>query len=352
MSNKRLRVSDDSGATWFTLPGNQADYKTEFNAVTDTIFGQTYESQFPGIGQWNMTANAVVKGVAGYNAKISKGGTPTSATDEATTNVTGKIYQITNVAHRWTSIDHPVTVKDGATDVTAQVQSYDYMTGTVTFLSSYTVVGVVTVDLFYMPMAVVAKAKSFTVTQTQTAIDETGYDDAQADTGFRIFAAGLKTVQIQLGNIFKASNGWADVLTGRTTAYVECDLDASNPGKNIFRGIFKGSTRDQSGNQGAVEDESVTLNLYVPDNILLLQPFGWYIDPTSTLNQSVQKSLTAFINQTTVDVQYLPSGAVGQTPLDGAQGTAVVIEATIANTLDGINTFSFNYRGTGAVTDV
>lgn len=351
MSNKRIKVSTDD-ATYNTLPGNQGDFKVTLSEVVDTVFGQSYESQSPNLGQWEVTANSIFKGIAGYNILIKQGGTPVTMTAEATTHGSGQIYQITNAAHRVTSLADALTILDNAADHTADVESYDYLSGTITFASAYTVTGPVTVTGKYVPLAVIAKAKSFTLTQTQTAIDQTGYDDAQADGGFRIFAGGLKTIQLQLGNIFKATNAWQAATVARALVYIECDLDATNPGANVFRGFFKIGTRDQSGNQGAVEDEAITLMLYVPDGAIIALPFAWYIASGSKMNPAIQASINAFVNQTLLYVEYLPSGTLGNTPLDGQKGQAIVVEATLANSIDGLNTFTFHYQGSGALTAV
>lgn len=351
MSNKRLQISSDN-TTWYTFPGNTGDLTTELNETTDTVYGQNYESQQPNIGQWNMTSNAIIKNVAGYNALISQGGTPTTMTAEACSLVSGKTYQITNAAHRVISYLDTLTVLDNAVNQTANVLSVDYLNGLVTFLSTYTPTGPVTVTGKYIPMTQIAKAKSFTLTQTSAAIDNTGYDDAQANGGFRVFASGLNTIALELGNIFKAANAWQTALTTRGIVYVTIDLDASNPGLNVFRAFFKLDTRAQSGNQGAVEDEKVTAKLWVPDGALVSSPANWYIAAGSVMNTAIQKALSAYLNDTLVYVRYLPTGATGNTPLDGQTGQAFPIEATIANSVDGLNIFTFNFRGTGALTAV
>lgn len=350
MSNKRIQVSSDSGTTYYTLPGNQGEAREELNMVNDTIFGQSYESMSPGLGQWNIPANGIFKGVAGYNAILKKGGTPTSMTAEAMSLVSGKTYQVTASTKRVLSFANAITVLDNAVDHTANVESIDYLTGKVTFLSSYTVTGPVTITASYIPLTVIAKARSFTLTQTAAPVDESSYDTAQANSGMRTWAGGLKTVGVQLGGIMYATNAWRTALNARSIFYLEVDLDATNAGTTIFRGVFKIANRVESGNQGALEEENLQLNLYVPDGDLVLQPFGWYITSGSTLNQAIQKTITAWVAQTAIRVRYLPTGAAGASPLDGVYGDAIPVECTLANTVEGLNTFSFNYRGTGALT--
>jgi hypothetical protein len=342
MSNKRVQVSDDSGSTFFTLPGNQGEFRTELANVNDTIFGQSFESNQVGLGQFNLPTNGIWKGVAGYSVILKKSGTATSMTGEATTLVSGKTYQITSATKRVLSYVNSITVLDNGVDHTADVISIDYLTGQVTFDPSYTVTGAVTVTGHYMPMAVVAKARSFTLTQSSGENDETGYEDAQANGGFKVFAQGLKTINLELGGIFRVTNGWQAVLESRGLVYVE--LDIAGDGKSVFRGFFKVGNRGQSGNQGDVEAESIQLGLWVPDGSLVSTPASWTFTSGHTLNTALVKVLTAFYAGSELTVRYLPTGTAAGT--DGQEGSAIVTEVSLANTIDGQNEFSVNFRGT------
>src|SRR5690348_4900900 len=138
---KRIRVSTDN-VTYYTLPGASGDLNTEMANVDDTIFGQEYGSESPSIGMWTVTGAAFFKGVAGYTAAVKTGGTPTSATGEATTQIGAtKSYQITAASKRVIDLANAVTVKDNAVDHTADVESIDYLNGIVTFAAAYTVIG-------------------------------------------------------------------------------------------------------------------------------------------------------------------------------------------------------------------
>lgn len=353
MSNKRVQVSSDGGSTFVTLPGNQAELTNiEMGTVNDTVFGQSYESSQPSLGQWGVTANGLFKGVAGYNAVIKKSGTPTAMVAEPMGLVSGKTYQITAATKRMIAWTAAITVLDNAVDATANVESIDYLTGKVTFAAAYTPTGPITITASYLPMTQIAKGRSFNLRQSIAQIDTTGYDDAQANDGFRIFEYGLRTVSLELGGIFSATSAWAAAAATRGVVMVEVDLDASDPGKNIFRGFFKIMSTSQSGNQGDVENQSVQMSLWVPDSDLVTAPFSWTIDAASRMSTAVQKCLAAFANQTELDIRYLPTGVTGANPLDGTEGTVILTEASLANSIDGQNEFSFTFRGVGAPASV
>lgn len=347
MANKRIQVSGDNGVTWATLPGNQGELTDEMGNVVDTIFGQEWESQLATLGQWQITANGLYKGVAGYNALIKKAGTPLPVTDEAMTLVSGKTYQITAAAKRTLALTTAITVKANATDATAQVEKIDYLNGKVTFKAAYTPTGAVTLSGSYVPMTQIAKGRSFNLSQNANELDVTGYDDAQSNSGFRVFEAGLRTVSLELGGIAKASTGWRSSLIARERLMVSVDLDASDPGKSMFSGYFSIMNRGQSGNQGDVEAETIQLQLYAPDGDLVQRPFGWDIAANSRMNAALKTCLTAYETGTQIKVRYLPTGAISAAPPNGAEGTAYVTEASLANAIDGQNEFSFTFRGSG-----
>jgi hypothetical protein len=343
MPAKRIRVSSDD-TTYYTLPGNQGEKTTEVATVNDTIYGQTFESNDTSLGQWSITANGIFKNVAGYLVTIKKSGSPTSMTDEATTLVSGKTYQITSAAKRAIDLATALTVKDGSTDVTAQVESIDYLNGLVTFKSSYSVSGAITVTGAYLPLSTLAKGRSFNLTQNAAEIDDTVYETAQSNSGNRTFDPGLRSVSLEVGGVYDATNANLAAIYARQIMIIE--IAPKGDANTFFRGYFKYNRQSQSGDVGALEEENLTFGLYVPDGDLVAKPFSWYINNSSTLNMAIQKVLAAWAAETPIYVQYLENGTTG------TQGQAIVTEASLANALDGLNEFSFTFRGSGVQTAV
>jgi len=341
---KRIRVSSDNGANWFTLPGSTAELAREIDGIDDTIFGFDYQSNFPGLIGWNITSNAYVKGFAGYMAKLKKIGSTTAATGSAMSLVSGKTYQVDQAARQIWDRSATTVIKVGGTDQTAQVESIDYLFGRVTFKDSYTVSGAVTADHSYFPTTEIAKGRSYTLTQTANAIDTTDMPTAQANGGIRTFIYGLKTVELEIGGVFDATNAYADALQARDEVIVEINPDGN--GESIARGFFRFTGDSQSGAVGDLEEETVTLALNVPDDSLMARPFGWQFSSSSTLNAGIRAALNAWQNATEIDVQYLPDGETG------VAGNAIVSEITLAGELEGMNEFNVTFQGTGALSDV
>jgi hypothetical protein len=347
MGAKRIQVSADGGTTYRTLPGSSGDYREEMATVNDTIFGQDFESNEVSIGQWGVSANSYFKGVPGYIANLKQQGTATTMTAEPMALVSGKTYRITNAVRRILDYFSPITVFDGGVDHTADVVSIDYLNGEVTFAAAYTVSGAVTLTGKYVPTVSIAKARTFTLTQSAAELDTTVYEEARANDGWRTFKYGLRTVGLDIGGVYDVTNGFAAALRSRDPIMVE--VAPANDALTFFRGFFKFHNRGQQGDVGALEEENRTLGLWVPDGALVVRPFGWYFDPSSTLNLAVRETIAAWQAKTTVKVRYQDDPDIAGS---GHVGDAIVSEATLSNSFEGLNEFRFGFRGTGAPSTV
>lgn len=342
---KRVRLSDDNGTNWYTLPGSSAELQSEAGEIEDTIFDQAFESTQTGLISWTVQANSYYKGFAGYVAKILKQGASTAMTAEATTLVTGKTYQITNALHRIMNRNVTTTVLDNAIAVSAaNILNIDYLFGRVTFVGSYTPTGPITITGAWFATTVVGCANSFTLTQTSEAIDTTCMDTAQANSGHRVYEGGLKTVSLELQGVYKAANAFLAALIARTELIIEINPDGSS--KSVARGYFKPVNTGQSGDVGDLEQETISFNLAVPDQALLPYPFHWQHDVTTTLNTAIVKALAAWENNTVIDVQYLPDGTTGW------KGDCVVTDISLSGGLEDMNEFTVNVQGSGALVAV
>jgi hypothetical protein len=344
---KRIQVSADGGTTYRTIPGSSGEYREELNTVNDTVFGQDFESNEVSIGQWNVGANGYFKGVSGYIANLLQQGTPTVMTAEAMTLVSGKTYRITNAAKRIIDYFSAVTVLDNAVDHTADVLSIDYLNGEVTFAAAYTPVGPITITGKYVPTVAIAKARGFTLNQSAAEIDETDYETARGNDGWRVFDYGLRSANMDLSGIYDVTNGAAAALRARAPLIIEVRPD--NTTETFFRGYFKRHNRGQSGDVGALEEETSTFGLWVPDGSLVVRPFGWYFGVNTALNPAIRNILAAWQAKTLLKVRYQDNPDVAGS---GHVGDAIVTECSLTNTLEGLNEFRFGFRGVGAPTTV
>ncbi len=348
---KEIQVSIDAGSTWFLLPGGTGEWNDEGEQITDTIFGHTFQSTQPGLISWTANANALYKGFAGYVASLKQGGTPVPVTDEPTTDLTGDAFQITDTARRVIDWTTAVVIDDtGSPIAQSGITSLDHMFGIVQLASTPS--GAVTFDYSYIPLTEIGKASSFTLTQTAETIDETDFETANSNSGYRVFNPGLRTVALELGGFYDSTEANWDVLESRNDIVIEINPDGSD--LSSARGIFKLVTRNQSGDVGALEEESRTFALSVPiiDSSLaspsVSTVFSWLHDANTTLSQSIQDILTFWLSQTNIRVRYLPDGL----PAIGFDGTAVITDVSLSSGLDAMNEFTANFQGTGLPTRI
>ena len=341
--SKVINVSDDSGSNWYPIPGPDGSFSVDGDQIDDSVLGQTYKSSQTGLATWAVNARGYYKGFAGYNADLKKDGTPVATTGEAMSLVSGKTYRIDDTAKEVWDPDLTITVYDNASPVAAvDIESFNYLFGQVTFTSGYTVIGAITIDVTYFPLATFGKARSFTLTQSSDPLDTSDYQTVQANTGFRTHAAGLRTVDLELSGIFNATDDWAGELINRNVILIEINADGNQ--KSTARGWFQIVTTNQEGDVGDNETETVSFSLNVQDQDQ--DPFAWDHASDTTLATSIQKILTAFEAQTDLDVQYLYDGT------NGVTGVTVVTESTLSSDIEGMNEFSFTFTGDGATTAV
>lgn len=338
---KRIRLSDDN-TTFYTLPGNSGEVSNEAGQLPDTIFGQDFQSNFPGLIGWQIQANGIFKGFAGYQVGLKITGTSTPMTDEATTQEGAtKTYQITDSAKQIIDRGTALVINDnGAPVADSDIEKFDYLFGKVTFAAAYTVTGPVTITGAYLPTTTVAGSRSFTLTQTSEAIDETTIPLAQANDGHRVYDYGLKTVSMDITGVYALSNGFRAALRTRNEFILEVNPDAQ--GLATARGFFRFTTQSQSGNVGELEEETINLVLSVPDDDKLEAPFAWDIKATSTLSPAIQKAIAGWQNNTLVNVKYEP-----ETANVGVTGEAVVTDLSLTGGLEAMNEFTVNLQGSG-----
>lgn len=343
--SKRIQVSDDAGSNWYTLPGNKGELTREGVSIKDTIYGRDFQSDMTGLINWTISANGLFKGYAGYVAKILKSGSTTAMTDEAMTLVSGKTYKITAATKNVWDRSVTPTFEDGGSPIDpSDIASIDYLFGRVTLDSGYTPSGAITVATgSYLPMTQVAKAQTFTLTQTANTNDNTNYETAQSNSGHKTFELGLRTVSLSLRGVYASSNAYGALLIARNEVVIEINPDGS--GKSVARGWFRANTTGQSGDVGDLEEENLNFVLNVPDQEDITIPFKW-VHTSTTLSTAVQKALTAWEDGTSLLANYLPDGT------NGVKGTVYVTDISLAGGLEAMNDFTVKLQGSGALSAV
>lgn len=327
MTAKTVQISSD-GVNWNTLPGNTADFSVEATQLSDDVFGTVFSSTQPGLINWSISANALYRGFAGYVASVLRNGTSTAFTTEAMTGA-GDTWQITDTTKRIWDRSASFTVSTGT------IKSINYLTGTITFTGS---VSTPTVTGRYFPTAALGCSNSFNLTQTSDTTDTTCFETASVNGGFATMRATLKTVELELTGFYRASNQFFDLLQGRGELIVEINPDGEM--KSYARGFFKPVTDSQTGDVGGDETETISFRLSTPSDVL---PFTWVHAGNSTIPEAVKVLLSAWADSDEVYVRYMPEGPDGE----GRQGSAIVTDISLSQSVDGMSEFSVQLQGTG-----
>lgn len=353
MAAKIISVSADD-VTYYTLPGSSGELNKQAGALEDTIFGQTYKSQQPGVVGWGVTADAVFKGYPGYSCVINKMGTSTTMTTEACSLVSGKTYQITAATKRVIDRSQALNVFDNGVNQNANVLNVDYLTGKVTFKSTYTVTGPVTVTGKYFPMVSLGAYTSFTLTQSVSIIKDSNIPALQANGGVDTHRpGGLREVSLQLPSVFAAADAWDTALTTRAEYIIDLNPDGLGANGSVARGFFKLFDDKINGNVGALEEENLQFNLYVPVAVAgvgagfdVAAPFSWVHNASSPIPTAVKTCLDAFQNETRIYVKYLHDGAAGW------KGQGVISNMSLQGGIESVSKFSVTIMGDGARTAI
>lgn len=348
MSAKELSIGPAAVGPWSIFPGSEASLDTQGASIDDTIFGQTFQSNEVGLTTWTMSGNCYYKGYAGFKVKIRKAGTPTNVTGASMTvdPDDGQRFFITNRAQSVWDRTATLTVYDGVTDVTGNVEAINYLFGEVLFEDAYSVAGAITVDVDYMPLESLGCADTYTLTMQANAVNSTCFDTAQANGGFTTFDPGLRTVSLELGGTWTKAGSVRNAISSGAEFIIEINPDGQD--KSIARGFFRASSESQSGSVGAREDGSYTFNLNVPEGAEL--PFDWWHASDTPLPTAVRDALDAWMSETKKWYRYSPPSVAGA---DAERwGSGVLTDMSLEGSLEDMNTFTVSIQGDGILQEV
>jgi hypothetical protein len=342
---KTVRVAKkEASPTYFTVPGNTADFNVERDQLDDTIFGVKYSSTQPGLMSWTLSANSMYRGHAGYNASIKTVENSTPFTNQAMTNVGGNTWQIDDLSKRiW---DRSVT----PTVSTGTILEIDYLFGKITFTGAVTTP---TVNGNAYDTIEIGCSNSYSLTQSSDTTDTTCFrttvapaesntlDDTKTD-GARTIIPTLKTVSLELTGFYRPNNEFFKKVKESKELIIEIRPDRySGAGEgSLCRGYFKPVSHNQSGDVGGAENETITFNIASSDGI---DPFGW--EYGSILPKALGVLLSAWQASEPVLVRYEPDSIT--TTDKNREGAGYVTEISLEQSVDGMSEFSITVQSTG-----
>lgn len=241
------------------------------------------------------------------------------------------------------------TATAAASALVDTVEEVDYLFGIITLSGVHTTGETARASYTYQPLVEEARAMSFTLSMTAETIDESNFKDVRptSNDGHRILRQGLRTVSLDLTGIYTlqapvatSPTDYPRILAARDEIVVEVNPDGN--GLSRARGYFRLNNQAQSGEVGALEEETLTFNLRVPAGDI--RPFGWEHRATTTMHQSVRIALDAYEDGEFVDARYLPDGT------NGRRGRGFIADASLSSGMEEMNEFSVTVMGTGQET--
>jgi len=343
MAAKTVRISRDGGANWALLPGNDASIDLDGQELDTTIFGSDFNSAITGIIEHSLTANALLRKTAGFEARLKTIGVATPFTAESFSLVDGW-YVIDDRSKSFWNINEEVIFSDIAGTIDPEdIAVVDYMNGKVRFVTGFTPDGAVTATGEFHPTANFGCANSIDLTQSSETIETGCFETVGANGGFQTYEATLRDVSLDIEGFYRESNDFYETLLAREEILIEIDWDGK--GTTICRGVFRVSTDGYSGGTGGDETESVSFVLSVPEGIL---PFSWYFAPTSDAPLGLKWAIQSWEDKEAVKIQYLPKG-VGDR---GFEGDYIITDCSMSTAVDAIGEASITGQGTGAIVPI
>ncbi len=165
---------------------------------------------------------------------IKTTGTSTAVVGGALSNVSGKIYRVTDSAKRvMDPATDPDVLDNGVSVADADIESIDYLTGTVTFATAYTPTTPITMSYNYLPLLTLAECREFSANFSNGLLDDTIFGDTA-----RSRMAGIFDADGTVGSLDKAldtdidSGGgtvtWENLLSNGAAKVLEIDPAAGS----------------------------------------------------------------------------------------------------------------------------
>jgi len=317
------------------IPEMTSNFKAEANVVEDTNSETSggFKTKLPGLINASGSMSGKVSAAIGYATTVKKGGTSTAMTGEAMELVAGKTYKITAAVKQVIDEAEAITVLDGVTDVTAEVLSYDYLFGKITFKDTYTVVGAITITANYIPLAVIAGGRSFSLDFSADTMDATDYATALANGGWRVNKIGLFDAKATVGRLADMAATYLDILTGRESFLLDI---VTAGGLLTTRGWFNLVGLEEGASMNDMFMEPLSFELRGRNT----QNFSY--SAGATFNAGLAALLTAFFGRTPEAVQLLVDG------VDGFEGQALFSGFGISGDLEGVDDFTASFVAGGA----
>ena len=158
----------------------------------------------------------------------------------------------------------PAIFVSGATasDISADVESINYVKGIVTFTTPHSTSTTITMDVDYLTSSYLAGGRNWSVDVDSDMLDVTAFSTTATDVTWRTFVAGLNGAEVSIERLFQDSTAnvfWDALAAGSSNFIVELVPDGA--GGDRFEGFARVSQFSPSVEIDGTADEGVTLTV-------------------------------------------------------------------------------------------
>lgn len=201
-----------------------------------------------------------MSGVAGYKAQLKLGGTPVIITDEPLTELSPKVFRITNALKRVLSANHTVVVRNSANAIVSVLKT-NYLEGVFQIDNIFSFDLPLEVTAYYIPLEYIAGAKEYSLEIGGDVLDDSSFhpDETTLNAGYRTKINGIHDISCSFSRFNNSTNKkLLEAKIAKSPVFVSINPGASS---TLIKGWFQIETDSFSGDIGALEDEALSLVL-------------------------------------------------------------------------------------------
>ena len=336
---KKIQLSTDN-ATWKDLPAETAPLSIS-NGIqdnTDLSNNDGSVSRIYGLNDFSISPDGNFVPYGTYQFDVKKSGTSTAFTDEAMSLVSGNTFKIDDSVKEIFDRDATFTFEDNAVAIPeGDIDSIDYLAGTVTFTSSKS--GPITVTGNYIPVTQALCVSSGSLDFSKSLVEDSNIKNIGAN-GWKSRNSTLKDLSISLTSFNDLQKVVANHIFNREVVLVEITLGFNDP--QLIRGWFVVESNNWTGGVTDLEGEEISLQLDGD----IKSSFTW-IYTSSVFNEALKLITDNILTGGDLFINLLPANTIAS----GFNGPVELESFSVNFDLNAKTTFSSSFQGTGELVD-
>ncbi len=343
---KKVNISKDGApGNWKILPVDTPtkNVSATLQENTDLSNNDGFKSRIYGLRDFNIGLDGNFVPYLTYQFNIKATSASTVMSNEDLTLVVGApdfTYQMNDPTKRIFDREVTPTFKDAGTPIPASdIKSIDYLSGSVTFVTSKT--EPVTLDAgSFIPVSTIPEDCISTATLDMSVELEEDTNIKSASNGWKKRVTKLRDVSLSLTTFNDFLKKYITDIKGDKVVLVEIVI--GNTDQQTIRGWFTVESDNETGGVADLESEEISLQLDGD----IKSSFTW-IYPSSGFNDGLKIITDFFFDGGDLHIQLLPDGSLA----NGFEGQVLLESLSLNMDINGKLTFSSTFQGNGELKD-